>query len=603
MPAQSGLGFSGIVAIQIPAFGAPGEVLTKTTAANYDYDWAAGGGGGGGVVTSLTLTGLFGTILNLFQDAGVSPITIDLAPIVNLIDLQAAYDIDTSIPQITVAAGLPLTIDIPVAANDVFALRNAANTDLLRVSDTLFAITDTPLTMSQTLSPAVTNFTISDTFTTGAAFIGGVISSTGTITYNNAVFIWALLAEGKVYRADVAPGFAAFTLFNALPVIENQGNFDLVQAIVLNVGVIHRRRTAGTSSVSQTLGVSFSPQLAANIAGAVMTRTVGVTGLRVSPTFSTVAGSTVNLGTVIGMQCVAPAGGLFQPVAGVENITAYYGVDWVNNTFGGASRIISVIRSNQGSGTNIRFLDHTGDAPSRLRGHLQIDVDAFGILLGASTDVLMRWQAAGFLSFLFANTNDELQLSTPSADRFLINNSGGSVTGEYNFNCLRFSLGAQTGAVGNQLGVFVAGAHTVTVGGEFTQFLLTQSANGTINAALSLYAGWTINAPTPVIGTGSLTDAVGLNIGGNPGAASVNRVGLRIISNPSGGSGINAALWVTAGLSRFDGRVDINNGVALGGGAAPTLGTIGGAGPTAAAQAQWLEVDIGGVAHWIAVWT
>ena len=92
-------------------------------------------------------------------------------------------------------------------------------------------------------------------------------------------------------------------------------------------------------------------------------------------------------------------------------------------------------------------------------------------------------------------------------------------------------------------------------------------------------------------------------MGGNVNQGSVNRFGIRVISNPSGGSGVNAALWITAGLSRFDGRVDINNGIALGGGAAPTLGTIGGAGPTAAAQAQWVEIDIGGVAHWIPAWT
>ena len=132
--------------------------------------------------------------------------------------------------------------------------------------------------------------------------------------------------------------------------------------------------------------------------------------------------------------------------------------------------------------------------------------------------------------------------------------------------------------------------------------MLTQSANDTLDAAISAYAGWTINAPTPTIGTGSLATGIGLNIGGNP-TGTTNRVGLRILSNPSGGSGINAALWITAGLSRFDGRVDINNGIALGGGAAATLGTIGGSGPTAAAQAQWVEIDVGGTAHWIAVWT
>lgn len=60
---------------------------------------------------------------------------------------------------------------------------------------------------------------------------------------------------------------------------------------------------------------------------------------------------------------------------------------------------------------------------------------------------------------------------------------------------------------------------------------------------------------------------------------------------------------VVSGDFRVDTRLDINNGIALGGGASATLGTIGGTGPTAAAQAQWVEIDVGGVAHWIPVWT
>lgn len=43
--------------------------------------------------------------------------------------------------------------------------------------------------------------------------------------------------------------------------------------------------------------------------------------------------------------------------------------------------------------------------------------------------------------------------------------------------------------------------------------------------------------------------------------------------------------------------------VALGGGAAPTLGTIGGAGPTAAAQNSWMRVlDNTGAAFWVPAW-
>jgi hypothetical protein len=43
--------------------------------------------------------------------------------------------------------------------------------------------------------------------------------------------------------------------------------------------------------------------------------------------------------------------------------------------------------------------------------------------------------------------------------------------------------------------------------------------------------------------------------------------------------------------------------VALGGGAAPTFGTIGGTGPATAAQHKWLRVmDSAGAACWIPVW-
>lgn len=41
MTAQSGLGFSGIAAIQIPDDGAEGTQLTKQSPDNYDYDWEA----------------------------------------------------------------------------------------------------------------------------------------------------------------------------------------------------------------------------------------------------------------------------------------------------------------------------------------------------------------------------------------------------------------------------------------------------------------------------------------------------------------------------------------------------------------------------------
>lgn len=50
------------------------------------------------------------------------------------------------------------------------------------------------------------------------------------------------------------------------------------------------------------------------------------------------------------------------------------------------------------------------------------------------------------------------------------------------------------------------------------------------------------------------------------------------------------------------GTIDYGISNALGGGAAPTFGTIGGSGPTTAAQSKWLPVKIAGAMHWIPVW-
>lgn len=82
MTAQSGLGFSGIVAIQIPDDGAAGEVLTKITADNYDYDWVAGGGGGGlvntvvgGININVDATDPVNPIVNL--DAAITGVSVN----------------------------------------------------------------------------------------------------------------------------------------------------------------------------------------------------------------------------------------------------------------------------------------------------------------------------------------------------------------------------------------------------------------------------------------------------------------------------------------------------------------------------------------------
>ena len=71
MAIPSGMGYAGIVAIPIPDDGTTGQVLTKSTNADYDMQWAAGGGGGSvadGDYVDITVSGV-GTIWTI--DPGV----------------------------------------------------------------------------------------------------------------------------------------------------------------------------------------------------------------------------------------------------------------------------------------------------------------------------------------------------------------------------------------------------------------------------------------------------------------------------------------------------------------------------------------------------
>lgn len=80
------------------------------------------------------------------------------------------------------------------------------------------------------------------------------------------------------------------------------------------------------------------------------------------------------------------------------------------------------------------------------------------------------------------------------------------------------------------------------------------------------------------------------------GATVTNAATLKILNAPTAGSSKNYILWIRPGLVRWD------DPIPLGGGAAPTLGTIGGSGPTGAAQARWLRVEIDGTPSFIPVW-
>jgi hypothetical protein len=89
----------------------------------------------------------------------------------------------------------------------------------------------------------------------------------------------------------------------------------------------------------------------------------------------------------------------------------------------------------------------------------------------------------------------------------------------------------------------------------------------------------------------TLAGVTGVSAGGATRAAC-----LRLVAADIANLEDTYSLWSDAGVVRID------DSVALGGGAAPTVGTIGGAGPGAAAQVAWLRINIEGVDSFVPYW-
>jgi hypothetical protein len=288
-------------------------------------------------------------------------------------------------------------------------------------------------------------------------------------------------------------------------------------------------------------------------------RITATTGLRINPAYNTRnANSTADYGTIRGVHMQNATQVLFGQSLGAEIATAWIGLDVEALTGLTVSGRKAAVRSNIATGANNRFLENLGGANSdHGNGHMYF-WDNRGIAyggVGINYDVWTRWNGSEYATNFFS-TGDDLLISSPSADRFLFEGNAGNTAVEFNFNVAKFSMGAQAGTNGNQVGNFVAGTRSTAIGGEWSDFLLTQAANITVDHAMGGVFGWTVNAPSITLGTGTVTTAGALNIGGNVNQGSVNRFGVRILSNPSGGSGINAALWVTAGLTQLDGPLE-----------------------------------------------
>ncbi len=252
---------------------------------------------------------------------------------------------------------------------------------------------DAPLEITDVLSADTTALRYRPTFTATAAYIGGfaITEPDVTIDPGAGIFIPTSLGDRAIYRVNTTLRFAAYTYANLATRIVNVGNFNLLNALVFNVGIVHERATSGTSSASIT-GMNFSPQTRASANGAICTK-IAQRAVIFAPTFSTVNGATANLGPLTGILGSNPAAGFLQPSSGVETMISYVLVDMLNITFGG-NVTKAAVRSAQAAATNAFFLLQTGAAQSRFVGQVQHRSNTLGSKWGTADDFGIRFNGS-----------------------------------------------------------------------------------------------------------------------------------------------------------------------------------------------------------------
>ena len=306
-------------------------------------------------------------------------------------------------------------------------------------------------------------------------------------------------------------------MMNGLPVITSGTGFDLINILGINMGPVHERSTSGTSVATNYIGFNSAPQVRALVSGAIMNRTL-TTFAQVAPTHSSVFGSTVSHGTIIGMNFFQPAGALFQPVAGTNSMIEYRGLSFPDMVFGGATPTYTVIRSFLNAGTNKQFFNHSGTARSTHNGNLHFTADLTGPIFGASADVFLGHGSADILFFQFNSAggangfDDQFRISNPSADRLLL--SAAIAATELDLNYYKFNLGANA-SVGNGVFLFTSNARVTEVNGDWADHNTTDAGNLTIDHTIGQLIKWNVNAIAISAGAGTLNGPVTtFNVGG-----------------------------------------------------------------------------------------
>lgn len=348
-------------------------------------------------------------------------------------------------------------------------------------------------------------------------FIGGYLRDDTIRTVSTATYIPGVFVDGGSSLVASAPGFWAYTFINALHRIANSGNFNLGNALVANIGIVHERNSAGTSTVGTgTTGFSFQPQTRTTLSGAIMRKLIGDIAVSVGPTFGSVTGSESDLGTTTGLRLLAPVAGLGQPSTGLETYDGYVGMDFFAMTHATTGDKV-VVRSALADVANNYFLQNNGGSQSDFGGGFILDAGLVQVL--SNTLGLSLGSPGGSLQILWDGsqevhnpiTGDNLQIGYASGSHTL---SSGAAGGELRLDFPQWKLGANS-SIGNGVGVFESPARSTGVGGDWADYNQTAAGSLTINSGIGNAFTWNVNPLSFIIGTGTISgDVATLNVGG-----------------------------------------------------------------------------------------
>lgn len=516
MTAQSGLGFSGIVAIQIPDDGAPGTVLTKLTADNYDYDWLAGGGGASTIIVEDegVPVGVPADTLD-FVGAGVTASgagttkTITIPGGGSVDNMQDTYD-NTGVtqPKITVTAanGAITFRDAAVSIGDLFILEDNGGVDFFSVGETQLQFGTTPQRLWD-LNNVIAGYGglewYPDDFT---RTIGGGVAMLWDSTLTSSV------PGGGPIGNETAPNFVNWA---GEVILTEQGNLFNTQSLFAqstlvtcdgaNTGPIYTMinqpqfrvsAAGGARTGSQQNAVRSQLRMGPNIAG-----TFTLTSHE--PYFATVimapAGGAVSITTVNYFAPKAPTG-----MGGGATIGTLNCID-LPNIPGTGITTLRGINSAMNTG-NLMF--HSGIAPIDFTSsafRMRFDDNA-GIEFGTGNDVLLRWDASTF-NFEFA-TGGDFEFTGPSAGQLVMGSPTADDGLQLDFARLSIGTTATTGSP-NWFTIFSGpNLRSPGVGGEYSDVLWT--AGGTIDIdglAISDLQAFKINSISTILNGGSVADS------------------------------------------------------------------------------------------------